>query len=142
MSVVYLGVICLFVFIWKASAKTNKGKKLIWLLLKQSWWKIFCFACQKLLHSFCCKALLLFEQREKIQQGGSSDVMMCFLPSLKKFSQYIPLTCISLKTCQRFTTQIPEDFFAPRRPDASTSVGRAVLANHDLAAPVRAGWMG
>lgn len=27
MSVVYLRVICLFVFIWKASAKTNKGEK-------------------------------------------------------------------------------------------------------------------
>lgn len=117
----------MFVFIWKASAKANKGKKIIWLPLKQSWWKVFCFACQKLLHSFCCKALLLFEQRQKIWQGGSTNVIMCFLPSLKKFAQYVPLICISLETCWRFTTKIPEDFSAPRRPDASTSVGGAVL---------------
>lgn len=81
------GLICLFVFIWKASAKTNQGKKKNWLSLKQSWWKMFCSACQTLLHSFCYKALLLFEQSQKIWQGGYSDVMVCFLPSLKKFAQ-------------------------------------------------------
>lgn len=103
---------------------------------------MFCFPCQKLLHSFCCKALLLFEQRWKIWQGGCSDVIMCFLPPLRKFAQIYSLTCISLETCLRFTTKIPEDFLALRRTDVSRSVGGAVLANQDLAAPVHAEWMG
>lgn len=68
--------------------------------------------------------------------------MMCFLPSLKKFAQFISLTYISLETCQRFATEILEDFFTSRRPDVSMSVGGTVLGNQDLAAPLCAGWMG
>lgn len=96
MSVVYLRVICLFVFIWKASAKTNKGEKNYLAASETKLVENILLCLSKIITLICCKALLLFEQREKIQQGGSSDVMMCFLPSLKKFAQYLPLTCISL----------------------------------------------
>lgn len=70
--------------------KETKRRLLCWLWNEVSG-KCCALPVKKLLYSFCCKTLLLFKQRWKILQGGCSDIMMCFLPSLKKCTQiYLP----------------------------------------------------
>lgn len=100
---------------------------------------MFCFACQDLLHSFYCKALLLFEQIWNICQGGCSDIMISFLPSLKKSAQIYSFDVYFHRDLSEICHKIPEDFLAWRRPSVFTSVGGAVLSKTLLLLSVQDG---